>query len=58
MGEGSEGIAASSRGGESDKLGSCETHHVSISPQKNFGVPASEMGEGEGGSEGGSVGLR
>jgi hypothetical protein len=34
MGEGSEGIAAS-RG-----TGSCEAHHVGISPQEDCGVTA------------------
>jgi hypothetical protein len=41
MGESAEGIAAG--GG-----GSCEAHHVGISPQENCGGAAGAVGEGEG----------
>jgi hypothetical protein len=45
MGENSEGIATNSSGSESYKLGSCEAHDVSSSPQETFGVSESEMAE-------------
>lgn len=41
MGKGSEWIATS----ENNSLGSCEAHHVGISPQENCGGTAGEVGE-------------
>ena len=59
MGEGSEGIAVSTNGGSKNNCPeSCQAHHVGSSAQKNFGIPASEMGEAEGGAEEGGVELR
>jgi hypothetical protein len=55
MGEGSEGIAASSGGSENNGLGSCEAHHVGISPQEDRGGSKSEMGEVEGRAEEGGL---
>lgn len=49
MGEGWEGNEAS--GGENG----CEAHHVGISPQKDCSRSKSEMGEGTGGAEEGSL---
>ena len=49
MGESSEGIAASSVG---TRLGSCETHHVGISPQEDRGVPAGKVGKDQAAEEG------
>jgi len=51
MGEGAEGIAASSRGSENNGLGSCEAHHVGISPQEDCGGAAGEVGEDTGEAE-------
>jgi hypothetical protein len=48
MGEHSEGIAASSGGGKNNGLGSCQAHHVGISPQEDRGGTAGKVGEGEG----------
>jgi tRNA(Arg) A34 adenosine deaminase TadA len=53
MGEGSEWIEAS--GGNC--FGSCQTHHVGISPQEDRGGAAGEVGEGEGGEEESGVEL-
>jgi len=50
MGEDSKGIAASEG---SDGIGSCQTQHVGISPQKDRGCSKGTVGEGEGGEEGG-----
>jgi len=50
MGEGSEGIAASSGDSENNGLGSCEAHNVGISPQEDRRRSKSEMGEVEEGS--------
>jgi hypothetical protein len=52
MGAGPKWIEASS-GGKNNGFGSCETHHVSSSPQEDRGGAAEEVGEGEGGEEGG-----
>jgi len=43
---GSNGIAASSRGIENNCLGTCEAHHVSISPEEDRRRSKSEVGEG------------
>ena len=51
MGKGSEGIEASSEGSENNWLGSCEAHHVGISPQEDRGGTAGTVGEGEGGKK-------
>jgi hypothetical protein len=59
MGEGSEGIAASTSGGSKNNCPeSCQAHHVGSSAQENFGIPASEMGEGKSAAEKGGVELR
>jgi hypothetical protein len=46
VGEDSKGIAASSRGIENNCLGTCEAHHVSISPEEDRRRSKSEVGEG------------
>jgi hypothetical protein len=53
MGEGWEGIAASSIGGENNGLGSCKAHHFGSRTQEDRSGAASAMGEVEGGEEGG-----
>jgi hypothetical protein len=53
MGEGSEWIEASE---DSDGLGSCKAHHVGVSPEKDRGGAAGEVGEGEGWKEEGGLG--
>jgi hypothetical protein len=53
MGEVSEWIEASEG---YDGLGSCQTHHVGVSPQEDRGGAAGEMGEGQGGEEKGGLG--
>ncbi len=52
MGEGSEWIAASEG---SDGLGSCQTHHVSVSPQEDRGGTKGTLGTGEGASKEGGL---
>jgi hypothetical protein len=52
MGEGSEWIAASEGSGG---LGSSKAHHFGISPQKDRGGTAGEVGESQGGEEGGCL---
>jgi len=54
MGEDSKGIAASEG---SDGIGSCQTQHVGISPQKDRGCSKGTVGEGEGGEEEGGIEL-
>lgn len=49
MGKSSEEIAASSGGGKVNGLGSCQAHHVSISPQEDRCGTAGKVGEVEGG---------
>jgi hypothetical protein len=51
MGEGSKGIAVSSRGSENNWLGICEAHHVDFSPEEDRGGAAGEVVEVEGGGE-------
>jgi hypothetical protein len=51
MGEGSKGTAAS----ENDGLGTCEAHHVHISPSEGRGGAAGTVGEGPGGEEEGCL---
>jgi hypothetical protein len=53
MEKGSKAIAAS--GGE-NCFDSCEAHHVVIRPQEDRDGTAGTVGQGEGGSEEGSVG--
>jgi hypothetical protein len=52
--QGSEWIEGSKRS-ENNWLGSCQTHDVGISPQKDCGGAAGEVGKGEGGEEVGSL---
>jgi hypothetical protein len=47
MGEGSEWIAASSGGSENNWVGTCEAHHVGISPQEDRGGAKVTLGEVE-----------
>ena len=54
MGEDSKGIAASEG---SDGIGSCQTQHVGMSPQKDRGCSKGTVGEGEGGEEEGGIEL-
>lgn len=51
MGEGSKGIAVSSRDSENNRLGICEAHHVDFSPEEDRGGAAGEVVEVEGGGE-------
>ncbi len=51
MGEGSKGIATSSRSSENNWLGICEAHHVDFSPEEDRGGAAGEVVEVEGGGE-------
>jgi hypothetical protein len=53
MGEGSQCIEASS--GENNCVGSCEAHHVRISPPKDRGGTAGAVGAGEGGAKEGGL---
>jgi hypothetical protein len=45
VGKGSKGITATEG---SDGFGSCEAHHVGISPQKDRGCSKGKVGKGEG----------
>ncbi len=51
MGEGSKGIATSSRSSENNWLSICEAHHVDFSPEEDRGGAAGEVVEVEGGGE-------
>jgi hypothetical protein len=44
MGEGSEGVAASSCDNEENGVGSCEAHDVGVSPKENRGGTAGKVG--------------
>jgi hypothetical protein len=48
MDEGSEWIAACDSGGENNRFGACEAHHVGISPQENRRRSKSALGKVEG----------
>jgi hypothetical protein len=52
MGKCSETVAANT-GGEVNGIGSCQAHHVGISPEEDRSGTAGTVGEGEGGEEGG-----
>ena len=52
MGEHSEGIAASSGGGENNGLGSCQAHHVGISTTEDRGGAAGAVGKVQSSEEG------
>jgi hypothetical protein len=52
MGKGSERIAASSCDSENNGLGSCEAHHVSISPPEDRSFSKGTVGEVEGRKKG------
>jgi hypothetical protein len=56
MGKGSERTEASS-GSKPNGFGSCEAHHVRISPQEDRGGAEGEVGEGEGSPEEGGIEL-
>jgi tRNA(adenine34) deaminase len=58
MGEDPKGIAASSAGGESKRLGTCEAHHVGSSSQEDRSRARSEVGEAKGAAEEGGIELR
>jgi len=47
MGKGSERIAASSGGSETDGLGSYEAHDVGVRASEDCGSSAGKVGEGE-----------
>ena len=49
MGKGSKGIAGSSS--EKNGVGSCEAHHVDISPQEDRRRTKGTLGEGQSGEE-------
>jgi hypothetical protein len=53
-GEGPHYIAGNSS--ENDGLGTCEAHHVGISPQEDRGGAAEKLDTGKGGEEEGSIG--
>jgi len=49
MGKGSQRITTSGDS-ENNGLGSCEAHHVSISPEEDCSISEGEVGEAEGGA--------
>jgi hypothetical protein len=55
MGEGEEGIAASSCDGKNNGLGSCKAHHVSSSPQEDRSVSTCAVGENKSSAEKGRI---
>jgi hypothetical protein len=55
MGKGSQRITASGDS-ENNGLGSCETHHVSRSPQEDRSISAGKVGENKSAAEKGCLG--
>jgi hypothetical protein len=45
MGKDSQGTEANSSSGETQCLGTCEAHHVGISPQEDCGGAEEKVGE-------------